>query len=76
MQSYRLYFMDKRTGHISRFEVVEAATDVAAVEQAERQVGSQPMELWRSGVKVRRFEPAFADYPVRPAAGIQQPVAG
>jgi hypothetical protein len=53
---YRLYFMQPRTGHIVRFQEFEAANDEAAVECAEAQQVSDPMELWSGPRKVARFE--------------------
>ena len=68
MSYYRLYFMSRASGHIERFEEIEAADDVAAVRVAREQAGRQPLELWCHGRKVKRFEAA-----VMAAAGQYQP---
>ncbi len=56
MSYYRLYFMSRGSGHIERFEEIEAADDVAAVRIARKQAGQQPLELWCHSRKVTRFE--------------------
>ena len=68
MSYYRLYFMSRGSGHIERFEEIEAVDDVAAVRIARKQAGEQPLELWCRGRKVKRFEAA-----VIAAAGHHQP---
>lgn len=56
MTYYRLYFMSRASGHIERFEQIDAVDDVAAVRIARKQTDQQPMELWCQGRKVKRFE--------------------
>ena len=56
MSFYRLNFMRRGSGHIERFEEIEAADDVAAVRIARKQAGQQPLELWCHRRKVKRFE--------------------
>ncbi len=56
MSFYRLYFMSRGSGHIERFEEIEAADDVEAVRIARKQAGQQPLELWCRHRKVKRFE--------------------
>ena len=54
---YRLYFMNRGSGHIDRVEEIEAADDVEAVRiAAGRDTGNQPVELWQEHRKVKRFE--------------------
>jgi hypothetical protein len=65
MQGYRLYFLSAANGHITSFEPVEAESDAKAVEIAGRKIGYQPMELWKEGRKLRRF-----DAIPRPALGV------
>lgn len=72
MQSYRLYFMDRKSGHISQFETIEAAADADAIKVAEAKTGYQPMELWRNGIKLRHFDGLALDFSARPAAQGQQ----
>ena len=56
MSYYRLYFMDNYTGHIERFEELDAADDRGAVALAETKLGPQALELWCSHRKVARFD--------------------
>jgi hypothetical protein len=56
MAYYRLYFMDRRTGHIDRFEEFDAAGDAAAIERAERHSAAAPIELWSGAKKIFRLE--------------------
>ena len=56
MSYYRLYFIGRTSGHIERFEEIEAADDVAAVRIARNHAGHQPLELWCRSRKVKRFD--------------------
>ncbi len=56
MSYYRLYVMNRSSGHIESFDEIEAADDAEAVRLAGRQAGTQPLELWCRNRKVRRFE--------------------
>ena len=58
MAYYRLYFMNRRTGHIERFEEFDAAGDAAAIERAERHSAAAPIELWSGTKKIFRLDPA------------------
>lgn len=53
---YRLYFMNRFSGHIERFEEIEAPGDRDACDLAARHVGEEPLELWCGHRKVHRFE--------------------
>ncbi len=57
MDYYRLYTMNRSSGHIESFDEIEAADDAEAVRLAAGHVGAQPLELWCRNRKVRRFEP-------------------
>ena len=57
MAYYRLYFMNRFSGHIERFEELDASGDEAACDLAATQVEETPIELWCGHRKVRRFEP-------------------
>jgi hypothetical protein len=46
MQYYRLYFMDRFSGHIDHFREFEAGTDDVAITLAEEWRNGRPMELW------------------------------
>jgi hypothetical protein len=66
---YRLYFLDRRSGHINAFTEIDAVDDQAAVGLANAQVGERPLELWCEGRKVRRIEAVrtvSASLPVSP----------
>ena len=56
MLYYRLYFMDRFSGHIDHFREFEAETDDAAVEIAEGWRNGTPMELWNRHRKLRRWD--------------------
>ena len=53
---YRLYFMDRYSGHIDHFREFEAETDDAAMNVSETWRDGRPMELWNLGRKLRRWE--------------------
>ena len=56
MSYYRLYFMHSFSGHIERFDEIEAEEDVDAVAQAFDQQGDLAIEVWCEHRKVARFE--------------------
>lgn len=58
MPDYRLYFLDRETGHIERAETLQAADDVAAIHRIQLRGSAEPMELWCGGRKVSRFNDA------------------
>lgn len=58
MDGYRLYVMDRFSGHIDHRRDFLAAGDPAAIAIAERWFDGNPMELWLGGRKVRRWEAA------------------
>jgi hypothetical protein len=60
MVRYRLYFLDRRTGRIDRYEEFEARDDDHAIDLIEPYVGNTPLELWTGGRKVGQFESALA----------------
>ena len=55
MPDYRLYFLDRDTGHIHAAEDLHAADDAAAVHRVRLRGSDEPMELWCGGRKVERF---------------------
>ena len=57
MLYYRLYFMDRFSGHIDHFREFEAEDDDSALTTAEGWRTDQPMELWNRQRKLRRWEP-------------------
>ena len=56
MRYYRLYFMDRFSGHIDHFREFEAENDAAALETAERWREDRPMELWNRERKLKRWD--------------------
>ena len=56
MRYYRLYFMDRFSGHIDNFRDFEAADETACA-IAEGWHDDQPMELWNRDRKLKRWEP-------------------
>jgi hypothetical protein len=56
MSGYRLYFMDRFTGHIEHRREFFADDDAAAVAVAESWGTGQPMELWEGDHKLKRWE--------------------
>ena len=68
MPDYRLYLLDRHSGHIEGVEEFHSADDVEAIcllGQRERDI---PTELWCGGRKVARFD-------ARPEAAATAPLA-
>jgi hypothetical protein len=57
MRYYRLYFMDRFSGHIDHFREFEAEDDMDALAVAEGWREDRPMELWNGELKLRRWDP-------------------
>jgi hypothetical protein len=55
MRYYRLYFIDRSSGHIDHFREFEADDDEAAFVIAERWREGSPMELWNRSRKLKRW---------------------
>ncbi|HEX6605045.1 MAG TPA: hypothetical protein VF027_09230 [Sphingomicrobium sp.] len=60
MGDYRLYFMDRFSGHIDHRREFIAADDADALRIAEGWSTGDPMELWEGGHKLKRWEAAEA----------------
>ena len=56
MVQYRLYFIDRFSGHIETSREFHADDDSAAIELAAGLRKGQPMELWSRDRKVKRWE--------------------
>ena len=56
MAGYRLYFMDRFTGHIEHRREFFADDRASALEIAESWGPGQPMELWEGEHKLKRWE--------------------
>jgi hypothetical protein len=60
MPSYRLYFIDAKSGHIRNFRAFEADGDGDAIDTCEGWRGDAPMELWCSSRKLEHWQSPFA----------------
>ena len=56
MRYYRLYFMDRFSGHIEYFREFEAEDDNAALAIAESWHEDRAMELWNRERKLKRWD--------------------
>ena len=56
MRYYRLYFLDRCSGHIEHFREFEAEDDDAALAIAEDWRELQPMELWNRHRKLKHWD--------------------
>ncbi len=56
MAGYRLYFMDRFSGHIDNRREFLADGDAQALEIAQRWHDGGPMELWSGEHKLKRWE--------------------
>jgi hypothetical protein len=72
MAGYRLYFMDRFSGHIDHRREFLAESDAGAIEIANGWFEGAPMELWQGGRKLRRWnEEPLAPLPAESAAADQ-----
>jgi len=64
MEGYRLYFMDRFSGHIDHRRDFVAESDAAAITIAQGWFDGRPMELWLRGHKLKHWnEQPFAPLP-------------
>jgi hypothetical protein len=56
MAAYRLYFMDRFSGHIEHRREFLADHDAHAITIAIKWSTGQPMELWSGSRKLKRWE--------------------
>ena len=61
MLYYRLYFMDRFSGHIDHFREFEAEGDVEAIALAEGWSNGAPMELWNRERRLKRWDSSSSD---------------
>lgn len=62
MRYYRLYFMDRFSGHIDHFREFEAEDDDDALAIAEGWREDRPMELWNRHHKLKHWDvPELSD---------------
>lgn len=55
MLYYRVYFMDRYSGHIDHFREFEASDDADALMIAESWRNGRPMELWNRHRKLKHW---------------------
>jgi hypothetical protein len=55
MLYYRLYFIDRSSGHIDHFREFEAEDDKDAVVLAEEWATGSPMELWNRDRRLKQW---------------------
>ena len=67
MQNYRLYFLNSFSGHIDAVEDMASTDDASAVRLTSERAGQVPIELWRDGRKVARFDAALESWTSRGA---------
>ena len=67
MPGYRLYLLNRFTGHIDGVEDLTSADDVGAIALASEKPRGVPVELWCGGRKVCRIDaaPEVAKYGLR-----------
>jgi hypothetical protein len=53
---YRLYYLDRLSGHVDHFREFEAESDEAAIAYADDTRGLTPMELWNGERKIKDWE--------------------
>jgi hypothetical protein len=63
MATYRLFFIDWRTGRIGRVADIEAEDDDEAMRLAGARSDSERIELWCGGRKICRFEARIVSAP-------------
>lgn len=56
MRYYRLYFMDRFSGHIDHFREFEAEDDDAALAVAEQWRDGELTELWNQDRKLKHWD--------------------
>jgi hypothetical protein len=56
MPYYRLYYLNRGSGHIDRAEEIDAADDVRAVAIVRERERDTAVELWQQSRKVMRLE--------------------
>jgi len=60
LKDYRLYFLDRFSGHIDQVEEFTAEADEQAVGLAVERSDGRPMELWHRHHKLRHWEEALS----------------
>ncbi|HYI48439.1 MAG TPA: hypothetical protein VEX35_08250 [Allosphingosinicella sp.] len=67
MPYYRLYHLNRSSGHIDRAEEFDAADDVKAVAIVRERERDTPVELWQEGRKILQLDgPSDMSAPTEP----------
>ena len=61
MKDYRLYYLDRFSGHIDEVEDIHAAGDAEAVAMALLKGNGRAMELWHRHHKLRHWDEALPE---------------
>lgn len=56
MPSFRVFYIDERSGHITGSHDYTAEDDLDAIRQADNFLTGAPMELWTGSRKIKRWE--------------------
>lgn len=59
VKDYRLYYLDRFSGHIDEVEEFAAEGDDRAIEMAGRKCNGRAMELWHRHHKLRHWDEAL-----------------
>lgn len=62
MKDYRIYFLDRLSGHIDGVEEFAAAGDEEALATAARKSDGRAMELWHGHHKLRHWDEAVTTF--------------
>lgn len=76
MPYYRLYHLNRSSGHIQSVEDFEAADDFAGVAEATLRKNGLAVELWQEARKVHRIEATPDVAPPSPPIGLNEAFAG
>ncbi|MEO7654536.1 MAG: hypothetical protein ABIS23_02490 [Sphingomicrobium sp.] len=61
MQDYRLYFLDRLSGHISEVEEFAASADAEAIARAAARPDPRPRELWHRHHKLKHWDESLLE---------------
>ena len=77
MPGYRLYLLDRFSGHIDGVEEIRSADDVGAIAQVTEKERGVPVELWCGSRKVCRIDapPEVSKYGLQPDSAYRETAA-
>jgi hypothetical protein len=76
MPYYRLYHLNRSSGHIDRAEEIDAADDVRAIAIVRDRECDTAVELWQEGRKVLRLEGSTGNFASTGPEAFRSAVAG